>query len=762
MAETRNPGPVPQDALDYWRGKDVRPGFSHEDVWGDEHAHAFTVAKMTKLDLLEDTRASLEDALAEGKTFRQWSNEIRPRMQAKGWWGVKEQIDPATGLPERVQLGSPRRLKTIYRANMRSARAAGQWQRIQRTKESRPYLVYLLGPSEEHRAEHVDLQGLTLPVDDPTWGEIYPPNGYGCFSTDTLVRCNAQLGLKTWYAGEMVELHSARGNHFTATANHPVLTARGWVAAGDLREGDQLIDAGVGVDAGIVGVVDDEQTPARADDLFDALARERLRVVPMAAHDFYGDTVGRQPEIQVASADGDLMDRVDASADERIREVTFGRGLHRGVEAANIALGSSQATSVVGNTAQTQHAADARLGHAQTAGNLGLAGQAGAVEGDDTTFGRIVRGICRLPRRAQQLLGLAPRLDTDPTLRRCRASAAPLNAVPVEDATQRAPADAQLFGQLLQRNTGLVATDEVRLVRKFEWSGHVYDFATDTGLIVAGGIVVSNCKCYVNQIDQATRDRYVEDGVPDATAAQEIDPESGLPTGRRVTRQVPAKTERPELKRRRYKSKRTGREQYAPEGVHPAWANNSGQARVRTLREALAGKIETADQQLARESVKRVVDSPALTQFLDEADAHKAVLARTADDIDEAARRRIIDGIGDLPVAYADRELAEHVGSQTQLVRMSAETAGKQLVTHADLVSGDYRNLDALLATGEVLRESAREVVVFGEIEGELYRAVLKRAGTDNRELFLSTFHRAKAKQHGKAREAMKRLRASR
>ncbi|KMQ74011.1 phage head morphogenesis protein [Marinobacter subterrani] len=173
-------GPVPRDALAYFRGKDLRVGFDYRDVWGQEHAHAFTVAKAMKLDILDDIRAGLDEALAEGKTFREFSRDLKPRLQAKGWWGVKEEIDPETGERREVQLGSPRRLKTIYQSNLRSARAAGQWQRIQRTKEGQPFLLYELGPSENHRDEHVSWAGTLLPVDHPWWRDHMPPNGYGC------------------------------------------------------------------------------------------------------------------------------------------------------------------------------------------------------------------------------------------------------------------------------------------------------------------------------------------------------------------------------------------------------------------------------------------------------------------------------------------------------------------------------------------------------------------------------------------------------
>lgn len=176
------PGPVPREAPDYFRAKDLRPGFDHRDVWGAEHAHAFTVAKAVQLDILEDVREAVEAALTEGKTFRQFSKELTPVLEKKGWWGEKEQIDPADpeGEPRKVRLGSPRRLRTIYRSNLRAARAAGQWQRIQRTKDSHPYLLYELGPSERHRPQHVAWAGTLLPADDPWWQTHYPPNGWGC------------------------------------------------------------------------------------------------------------------------------------------------------------------------------------------------------------------------------------------------------------------------------------------------------------------------------------------------------------------------------------------------------------------------------------------------------------------------------------------------------------------------------------------------------------------------------------------------------
>jgi uncharacterized protein with gpF-like domain len=180
MADGYHPGPVPREALDFFRAKGWEIGFDWRDVWQAEHANAFTVAKVTELDLLRDIREAVDQALADGETFAQFKKQLSPLLQKKGWWGKKDMVDPVTGETVTAQLGSPRRLKTIYRTNMRTARAAGQWERAQRTKKYRPYLVYSVGPSRVHRDLHLSWAGLILPVDHDFWKTHFPPNGWGC------------------------------------------------------------------------------------------------------------------------------------------------------------------------------------------------------------------------------------------------------------------------------------------------------------------------------------------------------------------------------------------------------------------------------------------------------------------------------------------------------------------------------------------------------------------------------------------------------
>lgn len=170
----------PPEVSRFFKNKGVTPSFSWEDVWQEEHALTFTVAKAMELDVIDSIRSELQRAIDEGRTLRDFRKDLEPTLQRLGWWGKKTMVDPLTGEEITAQLGSPRRLRTIYDANMRSARAAGQWERAQRTKAGLPYFIYELGPSREHRADHLRYAGLVLPVDDPFWDTHMPPNGWGC------------------------------------------------------------------------------------------------------------------------------------------------------------------------------------------------------------------------------------------------------------------------------------------------------------------------------------------------------------------------------------------------------------------------------------------------------------------------------------------------------------------------------------------------------------------------------------------------------
>lgn len=170
----------PAEAIRFFESKGYAIGFDWRDIWQQEHARAFTVAKATRLDILQDIRREVDRAIREGTTLSDFKKRLTPTLQSKGWWGRTDATDPLTGEVRNVQLGSPRRLNTIFDTNVRTAHAAGRWARIERTKAARPYLLYVAVLDDRTRPEHRAWHHIVRPVDDAFWASFYPPNGWHC------------------------------------------------------------------------------------------------------------------------------------------------------------------------------------------------------------------------------------------------------------------------------------------------------------------------------------------------------------------------------------------------------------------------------------------------------------------------------------------------------------------------------------------------------------------------------------------------------
>lgn len=171
---------APKEVIRYFEAKKNRPTFDWRDIAAEEHAFSLTVAKSTGFDILDDIRAATHDAIKDYIPFETFKNQLQPILQKKGWWGKRFVIDPKDGRQELVLLGSPRRLRIIYWANIKTARAAGEWERTLRTKAFLPFLLYTQSIAEKRRIEHQGWVGTILPVDHEWWLTHYPPNGWLC------------------------------------------------------------------------------------------------------------------------------------------------------------------------------------------------------------------------------------------------------------------------------------------------------------------------------------------------------------------------------------------------------------------------------------------------------------------------------------------------------------------------------------------------------------------------------------------------------
>lgn len=168
----------PQDSIaSFTARKLLRPGFRWESVWQAEHARAFTVAGVMRLDVLALIRAQVDKAVEGGLDLATFSKALKPQLQAKGFWGDVEVTDPDTGEVRTTRFNAAR-LRLIFEVNMRQSAAAGRWARGMRGRL--PFVVYRTMGDERVRASHRPWDFLVLPREHPFWDTHIPPNGWGC------------------------------------------------------------------------------------------------------------------------------------------------------------------------------------------------------------------------------------------------------------------------------------------------------------------------------------------------------------------------------------------------------------------------------------------------------------------------------------------------------------------------------------------------------------------------------------------------------
>lgn len=173
-------GMSPERIVAWFEAKGFRISWDWRDTWQEAHTNAFTVAKAVQLDVLADLRNGVQRIYTEGVSKDRWKREMENTLRARGWWGKKQQFNPATGKFEQVQLGSPWRLETIYRTNAQVAFNRGRYQMQQQIREVRPFWRYVAIMDSLTRPEHGALNGKVYNADSPVWRTIYPPNGFNC------------------------------------------------------------------------------------------------------------------------------------------------------------------------------------------------------------------------------------------------------------------------------------------------------------------------------------------------------------------------------------------------------------------------------------------------------------------------------------------------------------------------------------------------------------------------------------------------------
>ncbi|MFT7722257.1 MAG: phage minor head protein [Roseateles sp.] len=212
--------------------------YGWEDLWQEEHARQFTISRLTRTDLLQALQDKITASVQGDLSRRDFLRDARAALAEAGWWGKKEVVEPATGEIHTTRF-NPSRLNLIFDVNTRQAHAAGQWERMQRTKRTHPYLRYITKRDERVREAHRACDNVTLPIDDAFWQTHCPPNGWRC-------RCRVVAVSQAEYDRGV----TPTGAPMVKTV--PAVVMRDWLnkRTGEVMQVPAGIDPGFGYNAG--------------------------------------------------------------------------------------------------------------------------------------------------------------------------------------------------------------------------------------------------------------------------------------------------------------------------------------------------------------------------------------------------------------------------------------------------------------------------------------------------------------------------------
>lgn len=171
-------GPDPA-AVAFLAGKGVERSWRWPSVWREQHATAFTLAGVWRLDVIAAAQELTTQSVAAGETYEMFQAGFAERLAKLGFAGrqVVEEFPEGRRI---VNLSAPWRSRVIYDTNVRQAYAAAEWTAIEETKATFPALMYLGVRDERTRASHAQFFGIVLPVDHPFWRTHFPPNDWYC------------------------------------------------------------------------------------------------------------------------------------------------------------------------------------------------------------------------------------------------------------------------------------------------------------------------------------------------------------------------------------------------------------------------------------------------------------------------------------------------------------------------------------------------------------------------------------------------------
>lgn len=379
--------------------------------------------------------------------FAGWGNSVIDDALTVGLASGKHPNQITKDILSKLEVGQARTATIVRTELYRSFREANRSMMQQNADVTEKWIWYAhLGGYT--CAACLAMHGTEHPLDEPMGSH---PN---CFVGDMLVSGPPIVGAtRRRYSGDFVRVVTTTGKQIAVTPNHPILTPKGWVAAGLLNKGDHVLSRDDRQRAGTVKP-ENVEIQSTIKQVFDTLAHTGgvppVRM-PVTAENFHGD--GTKEQVDIVRTDG-FFD------DGRFMQDGFNQGSRNlfvnGLHADSLLLARQRATAL-----------DVDV--------VGLPASGGMGGGDVSCV------FCGGSLHSHEPVSVGQTATRDAAFLQPMAHNSTAYPVPTRE---------QLF-----RYAGYVVADQVVNVERFNATHDVYNLQTTDEWYIANGIIAHNCRC---------------------------------------------------------------------------------------------------------------------------------------------------------------------------------------------------------------------------------------------------------------------------
>jgi hypothetical protein len=346
-----------------------------------------------------------------------------------------------------------------------------------------------------------------IPIDeDFPSGIDCTPNHPNCLLGDTEISPGFTITGVTSreYDGEIVVIGTESGKLISITPNHPVLTERGWVAAGILRKRDSIVGSRTQY-AHRAAHANDEDVPTSIQEIVESFLGSRKVAtveVPTSSIDFHGD--GTNGKIAIVGSNRGLTREFCATSLEH-----FGEDVLVDADGPFIAQGASVGSpnefvlaslrspnSVVGGGSDPATLLGRSPSHPGIHGGAHRPDRS-SVRYENSMDDIAANGIALCQRLLAHSRGVLAdnRISVGQYDSPESGRGADLDTVFQQDGSNRSDADSVTESEAVNSVPGEIFLDDIVSIERQHFVGHVYNLETKNGWYIGNSIVVHNCRC---------------------------------------------------------------------------------------------------------------------------------------------------------------------------------------------------------------------------------------------------------------------------